>query len=346
MTGLRELPSVSRATRGWLLSGAGPPPPLADPRRRRVVNSGGRTARHGTAIHDSRPGRPDPGYAWGSAVGGAADAVAAADAARAAAMGDAVAADGLASLTALVRVMWRPIGTTIGVPATGSGTILTARPKTSSTTSSVITSRGLPSATMAPSFIAIRWSPKRQAWLRSCRTRTIVRSSTCSGRPADRAPRTGGSGRGTSSARPAAGGRSPARAPSRSTPAAADHRTTRRSADPRVESTSVDVIAAATASSSSWSTAGTTAGRGYRPRPTRSATVIPSGAVGDCGNSPSRSPPPGSGAMDRLAVQEHGPVRRLQQPGERPQEGGLAAGVGAHDDGDLPGRDPHRQVVG
>ena len=52
---------------------------------------------------------------------------------------------------------WRPIGTTIGVPETGSATTRQARSNTSRTSSSVTTSAGGPSATSAPSFMAIRW---------------------------------------------------------------------------------------------------------------------------------------------------------------------------------------------
>ena len=45
--------------------------------------------------------------------------------------------------------LWRPMGTTIGVPATGSATTWQRRPNTSATSASVITSAGGPSATSA-----------------------------------------------------------------------------------------------------------------------------------------------------------------------------------------------------
>ncbi len=109
----------------------------------------------------------------------------------------------------------------------------------------------------------------------------------CSGRRAGPAPRTGGSDRGTWSARRAAGCRSPARAPSRSRPAAADHRTARRSAGRRSPGRRSTSSPAATASSSALVHCRIQPWRGYRPRPTRSATVMPSGAVGDCGSRPS-----------------------------------------------------------
>ncbi|MCY1230930.1 hypothetical protein D9M72_433640 [compost metagenome] len=42
---------------------------------------------------------------------------------------------------------------------------------------------------------------------------------------------------------------------------------------------------------------------------------------------------PGGAGMDVLAVQRHGAGRGLQQPGQSAEQGGLAAGVGAHDHG-------------
>ena len=68
----------------------------------------------------------------------------------------------------------RLAGTTSGVPVCGSSMTSQGMPKTRSTSSAVTTSRGLPSTTTAPSFIAIRWVAYRQAWFRSCSTATSV----------------------------------------------------------------------------------------------------------------------------------------------------------------------------
>ena len=57
-----------------------------------------------------------------------------------------------------LEVWCRPMGTTIGVPDTGSGTTRHGMPNTVVTISSVTAASGGPLATMMPSFMAIRWS--------------------------------------------------------------------------------------------------------------------------------------------------------------------------------------------
>src|SRR5690606_23785339 len=59
-----------------------------------------------------------------------------------------------AGQSALSRTLRPPTGTTIGVPATGSGTTFADSPNTSASRASVSTSPGSPSAATAPSFIA------------------------------------------------------------------------------------------------------------------------------------------------------------------------------------------------
>ena len=56
------------------------------------------------------------------------------------------------------RTPWRPSGMTSGRPLCGSSMTSQRSPNTSSTISAVTTSAGSPSATMAPSFMAMRWS--------------------------------------------------------------------------------------------------------------------------------------------------------------------------------------------
>src|SRR5699024_3876228 len=72
-----------------------------------------------------------------------------------------------------IRLWCRPMGTTIGVPDTGSETTWDGMPKIDSTDSSVTTAAGSPSPRMAPSFMASRWSAYRAARLRSCSTMTM-----------------------------------------------------------------------------------------------------------------------------------------------------------------------------
>ena len=94
-------------------------------------------------------------------------------------------------------------------------------------------------------------------------------------------------------------------------------------------------------------TAGTTAGAGSGPRLTRSATVMPSGAIGDCGRMPSFVATSLVGQpVDASPSSSTSPACGLQQPGERAQQRRLAAGVGADDARDLPRRDRDRQVLG
>lgn len=73
----------------------------------------------------------------------------------------------------------RAAGTTSGVPVAGSSTTRQGRPKTSSTSSAVTISRGAPSATTRPCFMAIRCVAYRAAWLRSCSTATRVLPASC-----------------------------------------------------------------------------------------------------------------------------------------------------------------------
>ena len=54
---------------------------------------------------------------------------------------------------------------------------------------------------------------------------------------------------------------------------------------------------------------------------------------------------PGGQPVDVLAVEQHRARRGAEQAGQAPQQRRLAAGVGAHDDRDPPGRDRERQVV-
>ena len=67
---------------------------------------------------------------------------------------------------------------------------------------------------------------------------------------------------------------------------------------------------------------------GYRPRATRSATVIPSGAVELCGSRPSRRATCLEGS-ERITAPSSStvPGARLEHPHERPQQRRLAAGV-------------------
>ena len=59
---------------------------------------------------------------------------------------------------AATRMWWRPRGSIRGLPVTGSGTTSQASPKTSATRPASTISAGGPAATIAPSFIAMRWS--------------------------------------------------------------------------------------------------------------------------------------------------------------------------------------------
>ena len=72
---------------------------------------------------------------------------------------------------------------------------------------------------------------------------------------------------------------------------------------------------------------------------------MPSGATGDCGRMPELGGDlrVGSRWID-VPSSSTVPARRLEQPGQRPQQRRLAAGVGADDDGDLARRDLDRQV--
>ena len=84
-------------------------------------------------------------------------------------------------------------------------------------------------------------------------------------------------------------------------------------------------------------TAATSCWCGCRPRETRSATVIAvRRAAGDCGSRPRRAGDlPGRERARSRAVQQHRAAPGLEQPAQGAQQGGLAAGVGADDHGDL-----------
>ena len=80
-------------------------------------------------------------------------------------------------------------------------------------------------------------------------------------------------------------------------------------------------------------------GAGCGPRPTRSATAMPSGAIGDCGSSPRvRATSFAGSRCTSLPSSSTWPLRGAQQPRHRAQQRRLAAGVGADDRGDPPGR--------
>ena len=72
---------------------------------------------------------------------------------------------------------------------------------------------------------------------------------------------------------------------------------------------------------------------------------MPSGAIGDCGNNPSLVATSLVGIDWMLLPSSSTVPRDGVSSRASAQQGGLAAGVGADDDGDLAGRDPHRQVV-
>ena len=73
---------------------------------------------------------------------------------------------------------------------------------------------------------------------------------------------------------------------------------------------------------------------------------MPSGAIGCCGRIPSRVATCLVGRRcDVLAVEQDAAALGLEQPGQAAQQGGLAAGVGADDHGDLTGRDGEREAV-
>ena len=146
--------------------------------------------------------------------------------------------------------------------------------------------------------------------------------------------------RGRSSARRAAGCRSPGRAPSRSRPAGAGRRTARRparsarSAMPVASSacaTTVVVVLRSTAPAAS----GAGAARGRRGRRRR----CPRARSGSAAAGRGCARPPWWGGRAAPCRRAHLPGARREQAREGAQQRGLAAAVGADDRGDAAGRD-------
>ena len=234
---------------------------------------------------------------------------------------------------------------TSGVWDTGSVITWLSRSKTVRTVASVTTSAGVPSATMRPSRSATRWSAYRADRLRSCRTittvvpRLLLRSTSRSSISTWWA-----------TSRYVVGSSSS----NRSVPWARaiaiqtrwrwppDSSSTTRSASSTVP---VSASASATAVSSSRVQRRNAPWCGCRPRPTRSTTVTPSGAIGFWGSSPSVR---ATCLVDRRWMaspsRSTAPAVGRKQPRHPAQQCGLPAGVGADDDGHLVVGDPDGQA--
>ena len=221
---------------------------------------------------------------------------------------------------------------TSGVPVSGSSITVQRRPNTCSTSSAVTISARFALRHDLPVAHGDQVGRVAAAWLRSCRTATSVVPARGAGRRAVPSGRSGARCRGRWSVRRAAGSAVCWASPSPATPAAAARRRARRrggrefgDARSRPSPRRSPLVGAAPLPDALWC--------GNRPRATRSATVMPSGAIETAAAGRACARPPWSGS-ERISLPSRSTVPEVgvSSPGQAAQQGRLAAGVGADDD--------------